>query len=64
MSYLDFENGIKNIGNKYMLVVVVAKRIKDLTRSSPGLFAEGTKELPYVLNEIADKKIAPQMVGN
>jgi len=65
MSYSKIEECVKNVGNKYALSTMVAKRIKDLMRSSPGLFADGnTKELTYVLDEIRQGKIVPTVVGN
>ncbi|MDR0462059.1 MAG: DNA-directed RNA polymerase subunit omega [Christensenellaceae bacterium] len=58
MTYFNFEDCVKSVGNKYMLAVLVAKRIKDLARNSPALFNEGnTKELTYVLDEVSTRKI-------
>jgi DNA-directed RNA polymerase subunit K/omega len=58
MLYLNFENCVKTVGNKYVLAAVVSKRIKELSKTSPALFADGSvKELTYVLDEVLQNKI-------
>ncbi|MCL2229310.1 MAG: DNA-directed RNA polymerase subunit omega [Firmicutes bacterium] len=58
MEYFNIDASAKKVGNKYVLASVTAKRIKDLNRTSPGLFTEGNvRELSYVLAEVASGKL-------
>jgi len=58
MEYFNIADSAQKVGNKYVLASITAKRIKDLNRTSPGLFSEGNvRELSYVLTEISAGKL-------
>lgn len=64
MIYPKIEQCIKNVGGKYTLAIIAAKRAKELSFKMASEFQNSkTKELTYALEEIADGKIVPHFAG-
>ena len=64
MLYPKIEDCVAQIGCKYTLTIITAKRAKDLSMKMPANFASSkTKELSFALREINDGKITVARVG-
>ena len=58
MLYPKIEDCIEQIGCKYTLAIVAAKRSKDLIKNAYASFADSkTKELTYALTEVSTGKL-------
>jgi len=63
MLYPKIEECIEQIGCKYTLTIVAAKRSKDLIKNAYASFVDSkTKELTYALSEVASGKLAVNRV--
>jgi|GEM_PF-1009862 len=58
MLYPKIEDCVAQIGNKYALTIIAAKRGRDVFVKMPAVLANSkTKELTFALREIADGKV-------
>jgi DNA-directed RNA polymerase subunit omega len=57
MARITVEDCLKRIPNRFQLVVVAARRAKDLLRGAPPLVKSDNKEVVSALREIADGKV-------
>ena len=65
MLYPKIEDAIKQIGCKYTLTIVAAKRAKDLSMKMPANFANSRrKEITYALGEAANGKLEVTRITN
>jgi len=65
MLYPKIEDCVERVGGqKYALVIVAAKRGKDILSKAGGSFSEfGKKELTFALKEIYEGKVVANHVG-
>ncbi len=57
MARITVEDCLKRIPNRFQLVVVAARRAKDLLRGAPPLVKSDNKEVVSALREIAGGKV-------
>ena len=65
MLYPKIEDAVKQIGCKYTLTIVAAKRSKDLAMKMPAHFVGSSKkEITYALGEAAAGKLEVTRINN